>query len=50
VHGLRFLYQLLPAASHRLPPPLRLIREAVINGVYRMKRFLPGPGFFMKSR
>lgn len=50
VHFLRFLYQLLPAASHRLPPPLRVVREAVIDGVYRMKRFLPSPGFFMKSR
>ena len=50
VHFLRFLYQLLPAASHRLPPPLRIVREAVIACVYRMKRFLPSPGFFMKSR
>ena len=50
VHALRYLYQLLPPATHRLPPPLRIIREAVINFVYRLKRFLPSPGFFMKSR
>ena len=50
VHFFRFLYQLLPAATHRLPPPLRIVREAVIDFVYRMKRFLPSPGFFMKSR
>jgi anaerobic magnesium-protoporphyrin IX monomethyl ester cyclase len=50
VHALRFPYQLLPAATHRLPPPLRIIREAVIDFVYRMKRFLPSPDFFMKTR
>ena len=50
VHVLRFLYQLLPAATHRLPPPLRVVREGVINFVYRMKRFLPSRGFFMRTR
>ena len=50
VHILRFLYELLPAATHRLPPPVRVVREAVIGFVYKMKRFLPSPGFFMKSR
>ncbi len=50
VHGLRFLYQLLPAATHRLPPPLRVVREGVIDFVYRLKRFLPSPDFFMRTR
>ena len=50
VHGLRFLYQLLPTATHRLPPPVRLFREAVVNLVYGLKRLLPSRGFFMKTR
>ncbi len=50
VHLLRLLYELLPTATHRLPAPLRIVREAVIDFVYRMKRLLPSPGFFMKTR
>jgi anaerobic magnesium-protoporphyrin IX monomethyl ester cyclase len=50
IDGLRFFYQWLPTTTHRLPALLRLFREAVIDFVYRMKKFLPSPGFFMKTR
>ena len=50
VHLLRLIYELLPTATHRLPPPVRLIREAAIGFVYGMKRCLPSRGFFMKTR
>ncbi len=50
VDGLRFFYQRLPTTTHHLPALLRLFREAVIDFVYRMKKFLPSPGFFMKTR
>jgi anaerobic magnesium-protoporphyrin IX monomethyl ester cyclase len=50
IHILRHVYQLLPTATHGLLPPVRLIREAVINLVYWMKKFLPSRGFFMKTR
>jgi anaerobic magnesium-protoporphyrin IX monomethyl ester cyclase len=50
IHLLRHFYQLLPVTTHRLPPPVRLLREAVINLVYWMKRFLPSRGFFMRTR
>ena len=50
ISALRALYQLLPPASYRLPPPLRLVREAILDSVYRLKKLLPGPGFFMRSR
>ncbi|MDW7761279.1 MAG: radical SAM protein [Acidobacteriota bacterium] len=50
VHFLRLLYQRLPLTTDRLFPPMRLLREAVIDFVYRMKRFLPGRGIRMKTR
>jgi anaerobic magnesium-protoporphyrin IX monomethyl ester cyclase len=49
IHFFRLFYQLLPVTTHHLPPPVRLIREAVINLVYGMKRCLPSQGFFMKT-
>jgi anaerobic magnesium-protoporphyrin IX monomethyl ester cyclase len=50
VHLLRLIYELLPTATHRLPPPVRLIREAAIGFIYAIKRCLPSRGFFMKTR
>jgi radical SAM superfamily enzyme YgiQ (UPF0313 family) len=50
VHLLRRVYQLLPPTSYNLLPLIRIFRESMIKLVYRMKRFLPGPGFFMKTR
>jgi radical SAM superfamily enzyme YgiQ (UPF0313 family) len=50
IHGLRWLYQLLPRTNYKLPPLIRAVREGIINFVYNMKRFLPSRGFFMKTR
>jgi radical SAM superfamily enzyme YgiQ (UPF0313 family) len=50
VHAARGLYQLMPKTSYHLPPLIRAAREGIINFVYRMKRFLPSRGFFMKTR
>ena len=46
----RFFYQRLPLTTNRISPLTRALREALINFVYKMKRFLPSQGFFMKTR
>jgi len=50
VHAARGLYQLMPKTSYHLPPLIRAAREGIINFVYKMKRFLPSRGFFMRTR
>jgi radical SAM superfamily enzyme YgiQ (UPF0313 family) len=50
IHACRWIYELLPKTSFRLPPLLRAAREGLINFVYNMKRLLPSRGFFMKTR
>ncbi|MBN1274203.1 MAG: B12-binding domain-containing radical SAM protein [Candidatus Aminicenantes bacterium] len=50
IHALRYIYELLPVSTHHLPPLVRAGREYVIDLVYRAKGYLPGKGFFMKTR
>jgi len=50
IHVLRWIYQLLPPTSYKLPPFFRAVRESLINFVYNMKWFLPSRGFRMKTR
>ena len=49
INFFRYLYQLLPK-THHVAPLLRYIREVFIDFVYKMKKFLPNRGFFMKIR
>jgi len=43
------LFEITPI-THLAPSFLRAIREFFIDFGYKMKRFLPGKGFFLRTR